>query len=300
MLLPSGPLAQGVDMTADEQRAMVRSILREAMAILRDDKPFDPSSTIFGRIIDKSPHARSEGQRYLYATRVSPSTTVIFSTFDDPDDYSDDRSKVKVVPTGLILRLSPMLTDMPHKEIESLLQLDNYWVDSDGRRHYENEIPGRHPQTPNLQSFRYRNKDTPGSKFPINVTLFYANSLDGSFPPMLAEIAIRRAYKILTPAERKQRRLEERQAKRQKYGEMNLCTGMLCPETGLWQGYTKTSSPTNLVLRKGQRFPKVRTLTHQEEHEQRRHTELVAGQWMWLREEYEHPTWWMIDPESET
>ncbi|OMG72742.1 hypothetical protein [Burkholderia ubonensis] len=286
-------------MTADEQRAMVRSILKEAMAILRDDKPFDPLNTIFGRIIDKSPHARSEGQRYLYATRVLPSTTVIFSTFDDPDDYSDDRSKVKVVPTGLILRLSPMLADMPHKEIESLLQLDNYWIDSDGNRHHENEIPGRHPQTPNLQSFRYRNKDTPGSKFPINVTLFYANPLDGSFPPMLAEIAIRRAYKILTPEERKQRRLEERQAKRQKYGEMNLCTGMLCPETGLWQGYTKTSSPNRLVVRKGQRFPMVRTLTHQEEHEQRRRSELVAGQWMWLREESEHPTWWMIDPESE-
>ncbi|WP_155713696.1 hypothetical protein [Burkholderia stagnalis] len=220
MLLPSEPLAQGVDMTADEQRVMVRNILREAMAILRDDKPFDPLDTIFGRIIDKAPHARSEGQRYLYASLVSPSTTVIFSTFDDPEDYSADRSKVKIVPTGFILRLSPMLIDIPHTEIESLLQLDNYWVDSDGKRHYENEMPGRHPQTPNLQSFRYRNKDTPGSKFSINVTLFYANPLDGSFPPMLAEITISRAYKILTPEERKQRRLEQQQAKQQKYGEM--------------------------------------------------------------------------------
>ncbi|KVN19996.1 hypothetical protein WT09_09320 [Burkholderia stagnalis] len=299
MLLPSEPLEQGVDVTADEQRVMVRSILREAMAILRDDKPFDPLDTIFGRIIDKAPHARSEGQRYLYASLVSPSTTVIFSTFDDPEDYSADRSKVKIVPTGFILRLSPMLTDIPHTEFESLLQLDNYWVDSDGKRHYENEMLGRHPQTPNLQSFRYRNKDTPGSKFPINVTLFYANPLDGSFPPMLAEITIRRAYKILTPEERKQRRLEERQAKRQKYGEMNLCTGMLCPETGLWQGYTATSSSDQLVVYKGQRFTTVRTLTPLEEHEQRRNTEHVAGQWMWLRGEYDHPVWWMRDPESE-
>lgn len=43
----------------------------------------------------------------------------------------------------------------------------------------------------------------------------------------------------------------------------------------------------------------VRTLTHQEEREQRRPSELVAGQWMWLREESEHPIWWMTDPESE-
>ncbi|KVV43421.1 hypothetical protein WK81_14290 [Burkholderia ubonensis] len=284
---------------ADEQRAMVRNILKTAMAILRDDKQFDPSHIVFGRILDKESHERAKGARYLYANPVLSSAMISFYTGDDPEDYSADRSKVKIVPGGLTVRLSPMLTDMPHSEIESLLQLDNFWVDTSGKRHYENEIPGRHPQTPNLQSFRYRSKDIPGSKYPINVELFYANPLDGSFPPMLAEITIRRAYKILTPEERKQRRLEERQAKRQKYGEMNLCTGMLCPETGLWQGYTKTSSPTNLVLRKGQRFPMVRTLTHQEEHAQRRRSELVAGQWMWLRGESEHPTWWMTDPESE-
>ncbi|PAJ76883.1 hypothetical protein [Burkholderia ubonensis] len=285
---------------ANDQREMVRNILKTAMAILRDDKPFDPSNTVFGRIIDTEPHYRSKGLRYLYATRVSPSTTVAFSTFDDPENYSADRSKVKIVPTGLVMRLSPMLAGLPDMEIKYLLQLEDYWVDSDGNREYGNEMMVRAPDMPNLQSFRYRSKDIPGSKFPVNVELFYANPVDGSFPPKLSEITITRDYKILTPEERKQRRLEERRAKRQKYGEMNLCTGMLCPETGLWQGYTKTSSPTNLVLRKGQRFPMVRTLTYQEEHEQRRPSELVAGQWMWLREEYEHPTWWMIDPESET
>ncbi|AOK21103.1 hypothetical protein WT26_29525 [Burkholderia cepacia] len=284
---------------ADEQRAMVHSILKNAMAILRDDKPFDPSGTVFGRIIDTEPHYRAEGRRYLYANPVSRSTTIAFSTFDDPEDYSADRSKVKIVPTGVRILLDPMIADLPDTEIKSLLQLEDYWVDSQDNKNYGNEIMGRTPDAPNAQTFRYRAKDIPGSKFPVDVELFYANPLDGAFPQMLGEIRISRTYKILTPEERKQRRLEERQAKRQKYGEMNLCTGMLCPETGLWQGYTKTSSPTNLVLRKGQRFPMVRTLTHREEHEQRRHTELVAGQWMWLREESEHPIWWMTDPESE-
>ncbi|KVW37729.1 hypothetical protein [Burkholderia ubonensis] len=284
---------------ADEQRAMVRSILKEAMAILRDDKPFDPSHIVFGRIFDKEPHEQAKGARYLYANPVLSSALILFYTGDDPEDYSADRSKVKIVPGGVRIRLDPMIPGMPDTEIKDLLQLADFWIDSNGNRHYGNEIPGRHPQTPNLQSFRYRSKDIYGSKFSVNVNLAYANPLDGSFPQMLSEIRIWRAYTILTPEEREQRRLEERRAKRQKYGEMNLCTGMLCPETGLWQGYTRTSSPTNLVLRKGQRFPMVRTLTHQEEREQRRPSELVAGQWMWLREESEHPTWWMTDPESE-
>ncbi|WP_185640390.1 hypothetical protein, partial [Burkholderia stagnalis] len=267
--------------------------------ILRDDKPFDPTNIVFGRNFAAKPHPPAEGRLYRYANPTLPSATIEFSTGDDPDDYNANRSKVKIVPYGMRVDLSPMVIALSDAEIKALLQLDDYWVDSGGKRHYENEIPGRHPQTPNFQSFRYRNKDIPGSKFPINVTLFYANPLDGSFPPMLAEITIRRAYKILTPEERKQRRLEERQAKRQKYGEMNLCTGMLCPETGLWQGYTKTSSSDQLVVYKGQRLPTIRTLTPREEREQRRNTEHVAGQWMWLRGEHDHPVWWMRDPESE-
>ncbi|WP_244122265.1 hypothetical protein [Burkholderia latens] len=275
---------------ADEQRAMVYRILMDAMAILRDDKPFNPSETIFGRIVDTESHARSEGRRYLYASRLSPSTTVSFSTFDDPDDYSADRSKVKIVPTGFILQLSPMIAGLPDTEIKALLQLEDYWVDSNGNREYGNEMMVRDPKMPNLQSFRYRAKDTPGSKFPVNVSLFYANPLDGSFPQMLGEVTIRRVYTILTPEERKQRRLEQQQAKRKKYGEMTLCTGMLCPETGWWQGFTTLSGSDRLLVKKGQRFPTVRTLTPQEEREQQRHSESVAGQWMWLKAEPNDPT----------
>ncbi|WP_330848661.1 hypothetical protein [Burkholderia stagnalis] len=301
MPLRSKPLAQEVDMTnhADEQRAMVRSILKEAMAILRDDKPFDPAHIAFGRIIDKESHYRLEGQRYLYASDVSPSSTVIFTTFDDPEDYSADRSKAKIVPGSVTIRLDPMIAGLPDAEIKALLQLEDFWIDPDGNREYGNEIMTRTPYAPNEQSFRYRSKNVPGSKFPVNVDLAYANPLDGSFPQMLAEVMIKRAYTILTPEERKQRRLEERQAKRQKYGEMNLCTGMLCPETGLWEGFTTVSSSDQLVVYKGQKFPEVRTLTPREEREQRRVTEHVAGQWMWLREPHDHPVWWMQDdPES--
>ncbi|WP_155774619.1 hypothetical protein [Burkholderia stagnalis] len=193
-----------------------------------------------------------------------------------------------------------MIAGLPDAEIKALLQLEDFWVDPDGNREYGNEIMTRTPYAPNEQSFRYRSKNVPGSKFPVNVDLAYANPLDGSFPQMLAEVMIKRAFTILTPEERKQRRLEERQAKRQKYGEMNLCTGMLCPETGLWEGFTPVSSSNQLVVYKGRQFPEVRTLTPREEREQRRVTEHVAGQWMWLREPHDHPVWWMQDdPESD-
>ncbi|KVU40189.1 hypothetical protein WK69_24710 [Burkholderia ubonensis] len=281
----------------DEQRAMVRRILTEAMAILRDDKPFDPSHIAFGRIIDTESHYRLEGQRYLYASQISPASTVIFTTFDDPEDYSADRSKVKIVPGSVTIRLDPMIAGLPDAEIKALLQLEDFWVDPDGNREYGNEIMTRTPYAPNEQSFHYRSKNVPSSKFPVNVNLAYANPLDGSFPQMLAEVTIKRAYTILTPEERRERRLEERQAKRQKYGEMNLRTGMLCPETGLWQGYVHGSSACRFVIREGQRFPVVRTLTPSEELEQRRRSEFLAGQWMWVRGEYDDPAWSMKDPE---
>ncbi|MXN79728.1 hypothetical protein GR157_34025 [Burkholderia sp. 4701] len=269
---------------ADEQRVMVRRILTTAMAVLRDDKPFDPKNIAFGRVFDSEEHFPAKGLLYSYANAVVPSATIQFSTGDDPEDYDSDRSKVKIVPAGLVFRLSPMLDGLPHTEIESLLQLERYWIDSNGVRHEGNEMAGRTPDAPNVQVYRYRAKATADSKFPVDVELFYVNPVDGSSPPKLTDITIRRAYKFLTPEEREQRRLEQQQAKRQKYGEMNLCTGMLCPETGMWQGFSESSSGDVTVVWKGQKFPSVRTLTHQEEREQRRPTSWVAGQWMWLRE----------------
>ncbi|MPV65616.1 hypothetical protein [Burkholderia sp. BE17] len=269
---------------ADEQRVMVRRILTTAMAVLRDDQPFDPKNIAFGRVFDSEEHYPEKGLLYSYANDVVPSATIQFSTGDDPEDYDSDRSKVKIVPAGLVVRLSPMLDGMPHTEIESLLKLERYWVDSNGVRHEGNEIAGRTPDAPNVQVYRYRAKATAESKFPVDVELFYVNPVDGSSPSKLTDITIRRAYKFLAPEEREQRRLEQQQAKRQKYGEMNLCTGMLCPETGMWQGFSESNAADVTVVWKGQKFPSVRTLTHQQEREQRRPTSWVAGQWMWLRE----------------
>ncbi|MBN3748493.1 hypothetical protein G3N96_24160 [Burkholderia sp. Se-20373] len=282
--------------TDEEQRVALRAILKTAMSILRDDAPYDPKNIIFGTNYTTWTHPPAKGFLYKYKNRALRGTKIEFSTGDDPEDYSEDRDKVKIVPAGVRIVVDARVANLPDTEIKSLLQLEDYWIDSRGNREYGNEMRGRTPDAPNLQSFRYRSKDVPGSKFPIDVDLGYINPVDGSFPQRLWIVEIRRTYKILTPEERRQRRLEERQAKRQKYGEMNLCTGMLCPETGLWEGFSTVSSHS-LVVYKGRAFPTVRTLMPWEEREQRRPTEHVPGRWMWLREPHDHPVWWMHDPE---
>ncbi|CAM3717653.1 hypothetical protein [Burkholderia ambifaria] len=287
------PLGEGFEMqtTDEEQRVMLRTILKTAMAILRDDAPYDPEHIVFGTNYTTWTHPPAKGFLYKYKNRALRGTKIEFSTGDDPEDYSDDRDKVKIVPAGVRIVVEARVANLPDTEIKSLLHLEDYWVDGEGNREYGNEMMVRDPKMPNLQSFRYRSKDISGSKFPVNVDLFYVNPPDGSTPPFLDEVRISRAYKILTPEEREQRRLEEQQAKRHKYGLMNLCTGMLCPETGIWQGYTKISSSDIHMIRKGHTFPDVRTLTPREQAERNQYTNLFEpGQWMWVKE-YVEPEW---------
>ncbi|WP_244104477.1 hypothetical protein [Burkholderia ambifaria] len=287
------PLENGFEMQAtdEEQRVVLRTILKTAMAILRDDAPYDPKHIVFGTNYTTWTHHPAKGFLYKYKNRALRGTKIEFSTGDDPEDYSDNRDKVKIVPAGVRIVLDARAASLSDTEIKSLLQLEDYWVDGNGRREYGNQVGGHTPSEPNLEGYRYRSKDVPGSKFPVDVSLFYVISPDGSSPPFLDEVRISRAYKILTPEERKQRRLEEQQAKRQKYGEMNLCTGMLCPETGIWQGYSKTSESHRLLVRKGQKFPDVRKLTPREQAQRQQYTNLFEpGRWMWL-EEYDNPRW---------
>ncbi|MDR5748022.1 hypothetical protein QCE73_33055 [Caballeronia sp. LZ029] len=67
------------------------------------------------------------------------------------------------------------------------------------------------------------------------------------------ELKISRWY--LTSTELKQRD----DAKRQKYGDMNLCTGMPCPETGYWEAWGHGGPLDVELLKTGQMFPTART-----------------------------------------
>ncbi|BAN23888.1 putative uncharacterized protein [Caballeronia insecticola] len=67
-----------------------------------------------------------------------------------------------------------------------------------------------------------------------------------------------RALKIsrwyLTPEELQQRN----DAKRQKYGYMGLCTGMICPETGYWEAWGPNGPLDVELMRAGTRYPTAR------------------------------------------
>jgi len=148
------------------------------------------------------------------------------------------------------------------------------------------DVTGWDPK--NYVTFSYRLPMPPDSPFDVGAGFSYlgewisekGGSTFSNFGNAvnLRDLGIGRHY--LTPAELRQRE----QAKRQKYGEMNLCTGMPCPETGVWQGFAENRTPDVTVVWQGRKFPSVRTLTHQEEREQRRSTTWVDGRWMWLRE----------------
>ncbi|MBN3818248.1 hypothetical protein G3N57_17285 [Paraburkholderia sp. Se-20369] len=87
-------------------------------------------------------------------------------------------------------------------------------------------------------------------------------------------VDITRSY--LTPEELEQRRL----AKREKYGLMNLRTGMICPETGIWEGWTENGPTDRTLVRAGERFDQAFTIP--------RHIQTwsptVDARWMWAEE----------------
>ncbi|WP_157379622.1 hypothetical protein [Burkholderia ubonensis] len=140
----------------------------------------------------------------------------------------------------------------------------------------------------NSVTFSYRLPLNPDSKFDVYAGFGYLgewvsesgewtlnnfrNAVD------LRSLTIGRRY--LTPEELRQRQ----QVKRQKYGEMNLCTGMICPETGLWEGWSKNGPTGQFYLEAGRRFPDVRTIPAQVHW----YCEHVPGRWMWLKEDDRH------------
>jgi hypothetical protein len=79
-------------------------------------------------------------------------------------------------------------------------------------------------------------------------------------PENLRKITFTRTY--LTPTELHQRRA----ARRQQYGMMDLRTGMLCPETAIWDGWTEngaTEGATEVFLVwAGDAFPNTRSMGH--------------------------------------
>lgn len=264
---------------SDEQKREIISVLKRAMAILRDDRPFSPRDSAFGQLISADKVKDSTAGEYVYNNRNLPESRLSVVEVSDPLDYSEDRAKVRVVPGSFQLYFYGAVSGVSRFALKSELDLADYWVDYDNQRHEGNDIGAGIPPAVRLHRYEYRANPQPTSRFPVNVTIFFFDPLaDDSSGQALNLIRIERAYPILTPQERKQKREQQNHEKREKYGYMNLCTGMICPESGLWEGWTMEGPTDILRVTKGDKFDVVRTVSA----DKGGTCPMINGQWMWL------------------
>ncbi|MBC8749580.1 MULTISPECIES: hypothetical protein [Paraburkholderia] len=188
----------------DAQRDMAFRILATAMAMLRDDQPFDPARTIFGRVLSARPERGVVGvTEYSFENPVLPDTRIIVVVIPDPLDPFADRTKVKQVMLDFTIRFSPLLTDISRSTLEDLLQVDiGYWVDGNGKRWPGNDMGATPPQI-RLHSYRYRASNLPTSRFPVDVEFAFGDP-DPKHPapgeskrPALMDVLLNRDYSAL-------------------------------------------------------------------------------------------------------
>jgi hypothetical protein len=284
--VPSQPSAREAELSdaIRNQTELMRRLLLDGVALLRDDAPFIPNENRFGNLSHVERSNYEAGATYTYRNRNFSELSIEISTIDDPEDLRPDRSKVNAVPFELEFGVSPALADLNAATVQSMLQLEDYWV-SDGEVIHDNKLI-RSPQTPDVQTFRYRSKNTETSKFLVDVELRYYSPHTGSLPPELVHVYMHRAYSILTPEQREQKRLEQEHAKRAKYGYMGLRTGMLCPETGWWEGWSVEGLIDKQVVRQNNLFPQACFPPNRYGVNGER---LVDAQWMWSSPFDEHP-----------
>ncbi|MGF6305646.1 hypothetical protein OKW42_008999 [Paraburkholderia sp. WC7.3d] len=200
----SGPGAEMRPTVTDAQRDMAFRILTTAMAMLRDDQPFDPAHTIFGRILAARPERGVVGvTEYSFVNPAFPRTQIIVVVVPDPLDPSADRTKAKQVATHFTIRFNPLLTDISRSTLEDLLQVDiGYWVDGNGERRPGNDMGAVPPQV-RLHHYRYRASNLPTSRFPVDVEFAFGDpdpqnpAPDESKTPVLMDVLLNRDYSEL-------------------------------------------------------------------------------------------------------
>jgi hypothetical protein len=199
------------NLRTNEQRNAILHVLQEAMLILRDKRPFNTENHEFGKLSWIEDQYRQPGNIYHYTNTQIPEGTITLSTIDDPFDYSEDRSKVAIVPSNFEMYFYVAVRGITPTILKEQLDLADYWIDGDGEKHHYNDMgPGILPM-PGLHSYRYRANARSDDQFPVDVELFYGdgpeNAPSGTMPS-LGIVDIRRAYPYLTPQMRKQKREE--------------------------------------------------------------------------------------------
>lgn len=199
------------DNLAKIQQQAILTLLDEVMSVLRDNKPFNPNSPVLGKIESIANDPGYPGGVYIFDNDALPPARMTFSTGADPLDYTEDRMKVPVVPAAFEILFTGSLVEVDRLLLEKRLDLADYWIDSETGERKENDMgPGFLPQE-RIHRYRYRAKGHLNTRISVNVNLDYSDP-DASDPtsiPKLLHASIKRAYQILTPEQRKQKREEK-------------------------------------------------------------------------------------------
>src|SRR3569623_1421467 len=81
------------DITPSQERALLR-LLDKVMEVMRDDRPLEPDDPAFGELESAAFFKLAEaGKTYTFRNNAFPDATVDLTTWTDPLDYSDDRTR---------------------------------------------------------------------------------------------------------------------------------------------------------------------------------------------------------------
>jgi len=157
----------------DTQRDTTLKILTTAIAILRDDHPFDPAHSAFGHSFTATPLRGTVGTEYSFENPAFPHTQITLFVTADPAAPMANRMKVMQVPRVFTMRFSPFMAQISRSTLEDLFPLDTgYWIDGDGNRQPGNDMGAVPPQV--LQHhYRYRASHQPVSRFSVDVDLIF-------------------------------------------------------------------------------------------------------------------------------
>lgn len=200
---------------ANAQRLAFLALLDEVISILRDNKPLNPENPVFGEIKSTDTGPEGAGHVYRYKNNAIPSAKEIFTTQADPLDYSEDRTKVRAVPSYFHLYFFDSITGISRTEMEERLDLADFRPGPHGEKVEGNCYPAPPPAI-SVLICRYRANERIDSRYPVNVEfVFNEPSKDNPLvEPALASVTIERAYPVFSPGERKQQREEESQRAR--------------------------------------------------------------------------------------
>jgi hypothetical protein len=194
----------------DTQGVAITNVLSHAMSILRGDKQFMVNDESIGNLISARRMGNFAAIEYVYENRNLPESEITLVAYADPANHTKDSAQVAMMPDSFKLYFYGVVSGIAESSLKTELDLADYWINSDGEQR-RNDMLGGMPPAVRLHSYRYRANLSPGSRFPLDVEIFFVDPSDDdpSGTQELNSITIRRVYPTLTPGPCKQK-LEEK------------------------------------------------------------------------------------------